>query len=410
MRAEIIAIGTELLLGQTTNTNARFLAEKLAEKGIDVYWQSVVGDNAERLKAALLLALSRSDIIITSGGLGPTMDDLTKETAASVLQLPLEIDETWEKHLQASFAKRGHTFSENNRKQALLPKGAKLLPNELGTAPGIWIEQDGKIIILLPGPPRELETMFVKYVLPYLPDSGSIILSRILKVIGIGEAAVENLLFDLLHSQINPTIAPLAKKGEVHLRLTAKAANKSECLKMLESMEEKIRSLLGNSVYARDQETMAEVVSTLLLKNKMTIAVAESCTGGYLAHTLTNIPGSSQYFLQGLVTYSNEAKIKMLGIEPNLIAEHGAVSEAVALAMAQNVRIKAESDIGVGITGLAGPSGGTREKPVGLVFVGLATAVRQKCQKFIFTGNRENIKERAVLNALNMVRLYLLED
>jgi nicotinamide-nucleotide amidase len=408
MQAEIIATGTELLLGQTTNTNARFLSEKLAEKGIDVYWQSVVGDNAERLKAAIILALSRVDIVIISGGLGPTMDDLTKETVAGILQLPLEINSAWEKQLGAALARRGQAISDNQRKQAFLPRGARLLPNEFGTAPGIWLEYEGKIIILLPGPPRELEPMFIKYVLPHLPDSGSVLLSRILKVIGIGEAALENLLSELLQSQTNPTIALLAKKAEVHLRITAKAAKRSDCLKLLDSMEDKIRVYLGNLIYARDQETMAEIVATQLVKRNLTLAVAESCTGGYLAHTLTNIAGSSQYFMQGLVTYSNEAKIKLLGISPDIIAEHGVVSEAVAIAMAESVRHNAGTDLGVGITGLAGPSGGTPEKPVGLVFIALAVAAQSICQRFIFMGNRENIKERAVQNALNLIRLYLL--
>ncbi|HAA37614.1 MAG TPA: competence/damage-inducible protein A [Firmicutes bacterium] len=409
MKAEIIATGTELLLGQTVNTNARFLSEKLAQMGIDVYWHTVVGDNAVRLEAALRLALSRSDIIITSGGLGPTMDDLTKETVAKVLQLPLEVNAEWERQLINMFASRGSKMTQNNYKQALLPRGAKLITNDYGTAPGIWLEHRDKIIVLLPGPPRELEPMFIEKIMPLLPSSGSSLVSRTLKVVGLGESSVEDKLAEIIAAQTNPTIAPLAKLGEVHLRLTAKARSRTECQELLDETEAKLTARLGNAIYARDEQTMGSVVAELLSKNKLSLALAESCTGGYLAHTLTNIPGSSSFFSAGLVTYSNEAKSKLLGIPLQFIEEHDAVSAEVGRAMASQVREVAESDLGMGITGIAGPTGGTADKPVGLVYIALATPTTVTCQRFNFFGKRENIKERAVMSALNMLRLYLIQ-
>ncbi|NLM45466.1 MAG: competence/damage-inducible protein A [Firmicutes bacterium] len=411
MRAEIIATGTELLLGQIVNTNARFLAEKLAEKGIDVYWQTVVGDNPERLEEAFRLALSRADLVLASGGLGPTMDDLTKETLAKVLGLPLEPHPGWQEYLEQLFARPGfRKMPASNRKQAMLPRGARLIANENGTAPGVWVEKDGKIVVLMPGPPRELEPMFIKHVMPMLPETGSIIMSRVLKVTGLGESLMEELVADLVRTQSNPTIAPLAKQNETHLRISAKAGSREECLRLLAATEEKLLARLGDYVFARDDETMEEVVARLLVAKKYTLAAAESCTGGLLAHTLTNVPGSSAYFLLGLVTYSNAAKEKLLRVPAALLAEEGAVSEVVAKTMAQNARELAQSTLGVGITGIAGPDGGTPEKPVGLVYIGLATPEGVRVKRFNFFGKRENIKERAVHAALNMIRLYLIRQ
>ncbi|MCR3922444.1 MAG: competence/damage-inducible protein A [Firmicutes bacterium] len=409
MKAEIIATGTELLLGQITNTNARFLSEKLAEKGIDVYWHTVVGDNTKRLEEALRLALSRADVVITSGGLGPTMDDLTKETVARVLELPLEPHSGWEEHMTAIFTRPGWVMTNNNRKQALLPQGAKLIFNDNGTAPGVWLEHQGKIIVLLPGPPRELEPMFTEKILPLLPATDSLLLSRILKITGVGESAMEDMVADLLVAQSNPTIAPLAKFSEVHLRITAKAKTRHTCLALLDEAEEKLVARLGVHVFARDQETMVDVVAQALQRQQLTLAVAESCTGGLLSHTLTNISGSSNYFLEGIVTYSNAAKINILGVPAGLIEEDGVVSEQVAKSMAERIKSLAQSDLGMGITGIAGPTGGTAEKPVGLVYIALATPDSVICQRFNFRGKRENIKERAVMSALNMLRLYLIQ-
>lgn len=409
MIAEIITTGTELLLGQIVNTNARFLSEKLAEKGIDVYWQTVVGDNPARLEEALSRAISRSDIIIGTGGLGPTSDDLTKEILAKILALPLVINSTWQKNMEEMFRQRGLEMTANNLKQALLPQGARLLYNDFGTAPGIWLEHQDKIIILLPGPPREMEPMFTEIVLPFLPATGSVLLSRILKVTGIGEAAMEEKIADLISSQINPTIAPLARANELHLRLTAKAETKERCLELLAKTEKDLVERLGSCIYARDNETMAGVVAKMLLVQKKTLACAESCTGGLLSHKLTQIPGSSAYFLQGLVTYSNEAKISLLGIPAEIIERYGPVSEEVAVKMACGARKLAKSDFGLAVTGIAGPSGGSKEKPVGLVYIALSDKKAFTVKKFIFPGKRENIKERAATSALNILRLHLMQ-
>lgn len=409
MKTEIIATGTELLLGQIVNSNARFLSEKLAEKGIDVYWHSVVGDNPLRVADAFRLALSRADLILLSGGLGPTMDDLTKETVAEELGLPLEPHTDWEAHMAGLFARMGRTMTGNNRKQALVPRGATLIENDHGTAPGIWLEHDGKVIVLMPGPPRELEPMFAEKVMPMLPGGEKVILSRVLKVAGMGESVMEELIADLLRAQTNPTIAPLAKYAEVHLRLTAKSSRKDEAEKLLDQTEAQLLERLGEAVFARDQETMKDAVARLLLKRNMTLAAAESCTGGLLAHTLTNVAGSSAYFLQGLVTYSNLSKTELLGVKASIVRSFGAVSEEVARTMAENMRRRASSDLAIGITGIAGPTGGTEEKPVGLVYIALAAPDGVSCRRFNFFGNRETIKERAVMAALNTLRLYLLQ-
>ncbi|EEG78508.1 competence/damage-inducible protein A [Dethiobacter alkaliphilus] len=408
MKTEIIAVGTELLLGQIANTNARFISEELAKLGIDVFWHTVVGDNPSRVKQAFRLAQTRADLIIFSGGLGPTMDDLTKETVAEVLGLEMVKDEAWEAYLEELFAKMGRSMTDNNRKQALLPKGARLLENDHGTAPGIWLEDNGKIVVLLPGPPRELEPLFRDKVVPLLPQGNCVILSRVLKVAGLGESALEEKIHDLVVEQTNPTIAPLAKYSEVHLRLTAKAESTEEAQKLLDKTEGKLLTRLGEAVFGRDEETMAMAVARLLWKRNLTFAAAESCTGGYLSHIMTNIAGSSDYFLQGQVTYSNRAKTDLLGINPVLIRDYGAVSEEVGRAMAENIRRRSAADVAVGITGVAGPTGGSDQKPVGLVFIALATPQGVSCRRFNFFGNRETIKERAVMAALNMLRLYLL--
>lgn len=412
MKAEIIAVGTELLLGQINNTNARFLSEKLARLGIDVFWHVAVGDNEARLREAIKTALGRSDLIVFCGGLGPTRDDLTKETVAGVLGLPLVKSEEWEAKLKEIFARLGRTMTQNNLKQACLPEGAKLLNNSNGTAPGIFIKWREKTLILLPGPPRELEPMFETEVVPLLTsgDGYRLILSRVLKVAGVGESALEEVLSDLFENQGNPTIAPLAKLSEVHLRLTAKAASHAEAAAMLDQLEEQVKKRLGDAVYGIDEETMADAVAKLLFKTGKTLAVAESCTGGLLSHMLTNVPGSSEYFLQGVVTYSNQAKTDLLGVKPSLLREYGAVSEETARAMAERIRHRAQSDYSLAVTGIAGPGGGTQNKPVGLVYIALGTESGTHCKRFNLWGDRQTIKERAAVTALNMLRLHLLKN
>lgn len=411
MKAEIIAVGTELLLGQIVNSNARFLSEKLAEAGIGVYWHTVVGDNPQRLADVFRIALERADIILFSGGLGPTMDDLTKETVAEVLRLPMEKDHAWEEALREMFRRFGRPMTANNLKQALMPAGALLIPNRNGTAPGVFLRHESKYIAMMPGPPREMEPMFMEDILPLLPSAGGrIILSRVLKLSGIGESAMEEAISDLVIQQTNPTIAPLAKQMEVHLRLTAAADTKDEAAALLDQTEARLLERLSEAVFARDEETMVDAVAKILTENNLTIAVAESCTGGLLAHWLTNYPGSSRYFLQGVAAYSNRSKLDLLGVNPQLLREYGAVSEPVALAMAENIRQKAGCDLAIAITGIAGPTGGSPEKPVGLVYIAIAAPGGIICERFNFRGNRENIKERAVMTALNLLRLYLIKQ
>lgn len=412
MKTEIIAVGTELLLGQICNGNARFLSEKLAELGINVYWHSTVGDNTARLAGVLKAALDRADLLILCGGLGPTRDDLTKETAAEVLGLPLEINKEWEYRLEQFFSMLGRRMPDNNRKQALLPRGAQIIFNEHGTAPGVWLEHGRQVLILLPGPPRELEPMFVHEVTPRLQKfaGGKIIVSRVLKVAGLGESALDEAITDLLTAQSNPTIATLAQYSEVHLRLTAKAGSREEAEILLDGLEDKLRNRLGESVFGRDGERLVEQVAKLLIERRLTLAVSESCTGGLLAGLLTSVPGSSAYFLQGLVTYSNRSKTALLGIDPALLCKYGAISPEVAGAMAENGRKLAGSDLCLAVTGIAGPAGGTEEKPPGLVYIASATAQDLDCRRFNFPGTRQSIQERAAATALNLLRLKLLRQ
>lgn len=412
MKAEIITVGTELLLGQIANTNAQYLSERLAELGIDVFWQTAVGDNTGRLKEIFRLSLTRSDLIILCGGLGPTKDDLTRETVAEVLGLPLKPDQAWEERLKDFFARLGRRMTDNNRRQALVPEGASLLMNRHGTAPGLFIEHQGKDVVLLPGPPRELEPMFENEVIHRLTgkEGSRLILSTVLKVVGLGESAMEEAIADLIDNQSNPTLAPLAKHTEVHLRLTAKADTRQITEKLLGDMENKVRERLGVAVYGTGDETLAGAVARLLLSGGWKLAVAESCTGGLLAHQLTNCPGISASFLQGIVAYSNAAKQEVLRVNSSLLRDFGAVSEEVARAMAENLRRHSGGDLALAITGIAGPDGGSESKPVGLVYVALATPQGVDCRRFNFWGEREAIKERAVAAALNMIRLYLLSN
>lgn len=415
MRCEIIAVGTELLMGQIVNTNGAEMAKQLAALGIGVYYQTVVGDNGERLAEVFSLALRRADLIVLSGGLGPTTDDLTRETVARVLGLPLEQNEFWVKKMYGFFERVGRPMIESNLRQAMLPRGAKLLPNDRGTAPGIYLEHEEKIIVLLPGPPGELLPMFRTQVIPLLrqrlvqQDDLAVLQSKVLRVSGLGESVVAERLKDVLDKQSNPTIAPLARGGmEVHLRLTARAADEAEAASLLQEKAAEIRQILGDYIYGEDGEGLEHSIAHLLRQKKLTVAVAESCSGGLLSHRLTAVPGSSLYMLAGLVTYSNEAKVDVLGVDSQLIAQHGAVSSKVALQMAAGARRVGRAHIGIGITGIAGPDGGTAEKPVGLTYISLVANGLEYCRDFNFWGSRGEIKERAAQTALHLLRLYLL--
>lgn len=410
MRAETIAVGSELLLGQIANTDAQIVSKGLATIGIDVFYHTCVGDNRERITEVFMYALGRSDIIIFTGGLGPTADDLTKETVASYLHLPLKLDESSLNNIKSIFDKRGIKITQNNYKQAMIPDGAIPLPNKNGTAPGILINKDNKIIVMLPGPPFEMEPMFTEYVLPYLSKlSSKTIYSRVMKFYGIGESALEEQINDLLENQTNPTIAPLAKMGEVTLRLTAKATSINEAENMIFPLEMEIKKRIGKYLYAYDDQTIEQIVADLLAKNNKTIATAESCTGGLIAHRLTNIPGISKYFERGVISYSNLSKEDLLGVQEDTLTRFGAVSKQTACQMARGIRIAAGTDIGISTTGIAGPTGATKDKPLGLVYIAYSDSLGETVEKHIFSGTRINVKIRACNAALHLVRKKLVE-
>ena len=408
MNAEIISVGTELLLGHTANTDARDLSEMLAELGINVYWHTVVGDNPRRLIQAVDIARFRSDLIITTGGLGPTCDDLTKQTLARAFSLPLYRDAEEETFLRAWFAsKKGSApFTENNLQQADLPLGCTVFHNDWGTAPGCAFEKDGITVIMLPGPPAECRDMFRHRAMPYLRErcGGEVIRSHKMHLLVIGESEMESRLRPLMESLTNPTLAPYAKTGECFVRVTAKAATEEDCEALMAPVMEQVRQAVGDYLYGVDEESLEALVSRLLREKGMTLAAAESCTGGLLSKRMTDLPGASDIFRGGVTVYTEAAKTALLGIKPGFIAEHGVVSAAVAGKMARRVRKRLGADIGVGITGWAGPGG----ENVGLVYVGVAWEGESVVRR-LQCGNmtRERIRYIAANNALDMVRRCL---
>ena len=413
MRAEIISVGTELLLGEIVDTNAAYLSSLLPELGIDMHYRVTVGDNTYRLADALRQALSRSDIVFAIGGLGPTQDDLTKETVAQVVHDPMRLHEGSADRLRAFFAARGIQMPSSNLKQAMAPTRGAILENPLGTAPGAAFETtDDKVVVVLPGPPREFLPMVNERVVPYLREklgeNSRIIRSRMLKIAGLGESSVEDKVKHLL-SSANPTVAPYASPGEVHLRITAAADNTVAADRLINKMDRKLTEALGKDVvFGRDDETLEKVVVEKLVRRKLTLAIAESCTGGLIADRITDVPGCSVVFLAGVVSYGNDAKARLLGVDEQLIADYGAVSEPVAKAMAEGVRTVSGAGIGVSTTGIAGPTGGTRTKPVGLVYIGLSSDKETIAREFRFSGTRRDVKQRASQAALEMLRLYLV--
>ncbi|MFZ5353756.1 MAG: competence/damage-inducible protein A [Bacillota bacterium] len=409
MKCEIISVGTELLLGSIVNTNAQYLSLKMAELGIDVYHQLVVGDNFERVKQALEESLKRSDMVITTGGLGPTDDDLTKEAVSAALKLKLVLHKQSMDKLEELFRRINKPMSQCNKKQALVPEGCRVLENNNGTAPGIYVEKNEKIVIMLPGPPSELKPMFEDSIMPILiSKSGSIIKSRTVRIVGIGESEVQEQLRDIFDSQTNPTIAPYAKSGEVHLRITAKTEAAAEAEELNEIMLQKVAKVLGDNIYGYDEENLESAVIKLLQHSNITISCAESCTGGLLSQRLTSVPGASKSFMNSIVTYSNEAKMKFLGVEEQTLSSHGAVSSETAYEMAEGIRRVSGTDIGVSITGIAGPDGGSAEKPVGLVYIGISYKDKTEAHKFLFSGNREKIRYYSSTRALDLIRRTLL--
>lgn len=412
MRAEIISVGTELLLGQITDTNAAYLAQQLAELGIDVYFKQTVGDNVARVRGAVRLALSRADVVLITGGLGPTEDDLTVASVAEELGRPLERHDDIAERIRQFFELRGRVPSDTVYKQALIPAGAHPIPNTRGTAPGVHFQHEGHELFLMPGVPFEMYGMMDDYVIPRLRErtGGAVIRSRVIRVTGEGESAVEARIKDLIGGN-TPTIAPYAKLGEVHLRVTGKGAPE-EVRKQLDAGEAKLRERLGNLIYGINDETLEDVVGALLVDRRATLAVAESCTGGLIAKRLTDVPGSSAYFVEGVVAYSNDAKSDLLGVPSSVIEEHGAVSAEVAEAMARGMRERARSTFGLSVTGIAGPAGGTPGKPVGLVFLGLSMSERLEHRRLNLgdAAGRAGIRALAAQAGLNYLRLRMLRE
>jgi nicotinamide-nucleotide amidase len=406
MRAEILSCGTELLLGHISDTNATYLAQSLAALGIDLYFVSQVGDNLGRIVETLERAWQRSDLIIMTGGLGPTEDDLTRESVSALVGESMQVDPALEAHLRGQFANARISMPEPNIKQATLIPSAWALPNPVGTAPGWWVEKDKHIVVAMPGVPKEMKRMWENEVVPALsPYTGGIIFTRLLRVSGLGESSIEERIKPLLHST-NPTIATYAKSDAVDVRITAKAATREEAERRVIEMETQVRPLLGRYVFGVDRDTLQSVVGRLLKERKQTVAVMESLTGGLLSSTISDVAGSSAYFIGGLVTYSTELKAQM-GVPRAILDEHGAVSEQTARAMAHAVRQRLAADFGVGITGIAGPD--LQEgKPVGTVYIaieGPAGVVTSKAP--MWRGSRDDNKRYSVLAALNLLRLTL---
>ncbi len=379
MKTTILTVGTEILFGQIVNTNAAYLSRQLNDLGFDVMYHYSVGDNPGRLAEMIHMAFKDCDMIITTGGLGPTQDDLTKETIAGAVGTKLVLSETALDALKNHYEKSKRPMTENNLKQAYIPEGAELLFNDQGTAPGFWLEKDNKIIISMPGPPREMTNMFEKEVRPKLEKMrDSVIHYRIIRTFGLGESKMETVLLPLIDGQTDPTIATYAKEGECSLRIASKRSTLEEAEKAVDEMTEKVRDMIGEYIYSYDNEDLIDVVGKLLLEKNMTISCAESCTGGLFAGALAGIPGISAVFERGIVTYSNRAKKEELGVSKETLEKYGAVSSQTAMEMAAGLSAKTGSDICISVTGISGPDGGTEEKPVGLVYIGIM--YKGKCQ------------------------------
>ncbi len=405
MNAELIAVGTEILLGDIVNTDAQVISQGLSELGINVFYQTVVGDNPARLRHVVETARDRADIIITTGGLGPTLDDLTKETLAAVFGKKMALHQPSLDRIKGFFQTIGREMTPNNEKQAWLPEGCTVFTNEWGTAPGCAFEAYGKHVLMLPGPPRECNPMWKECAMPYLYKlAGGCIVSRNIRVFGLGESNMEAILHDMMEQSKNPTIAPYAKTSECFARVTAKADTPAECEKLLEPVVEKICGLLGEDVYGVDVDSLEQVVGDGLRQRGMTLAVAESCTGGLLSKRITDVPGCSDYYLGGVCSYANEVKMNLLGVKKETLDTLGAVSPEVAEQMAEGVAKALGADVGVGITGVAGPGGGTEEKPVGLVYISVWHKGQHFTRKMKAANGRDRIRMQAASTALDLIR------
>lgn len=405
MNAELIAVGTEILLGDIVNTDAQVISQGLSELGIDVFYQTVVGDNPARLERVIREAADRADIIITTGGLGPTLDDLTKETLARVFGKKMELHQPSLDRICAFFDRIGREMTPNNEKQAWLPEGCTVFINDWGTAPGCGFEAGGKHVLMLPGPPRECEPMFKQCAMPYLyPLAGGCIVSRNVRVFGLGESAMEDRLHDLMESMHNPTIAPYAKVSECFARVTAKAGTHEAAEALLAPVVEQVAGMLGDDVYGIDVDSLEQVVGDGLRARGLTLAVAESCTGGLLSKRITDVAGCSDYYLGGVCSYSNSVKMRVLGVKAGTLEAHGAVSQQTAEEMAEGVAHALGADVGVGITGVAGPGGGSEEKPVGLVYISVFYDGRCTTRRTVNTYGRDRVRNQAASTALDMIR------
>jgi len=409
MDAEIIAVGSELLTPYRQDTNSLYLTQKLNALGIEVRFKTIVGDNREHLAQVFRAALGRSRLILLTGGLGPTEDDINREVVAEVLGRPLDEVAEIRHRIEERFARLGHTMSENNVRQALVPEGAEWLENKLGTAPGLWMSHEGTVIVLLPGPPRELEAMFEATCAPRLASfaTGECLRTRVYKVVGLAESEVDQRIAPIYKDYQNPRTTILATPGSIEVHLLVRATDEVEANALLDELGDKIEAALGEYVFSSGGESLEEVVGMYLMMRQKTLAVAESCTGGLLSERLTRVPGSSNYFLGGALCYSNELKTRLASVPADLIEQNGAVSKPVAQALAEGIRKRTGASIGIGITGVAGPGGGTTEKPVGLVFIALADEQGTEIREFRFPGDRERVRHWSTQMALEVIRRRL---
>jgi nicotinamide-nucleotide amidase len=404
VNAEVLTIGTELLLGQVLDTNALYLGKKLAGVGVNLYFKTTAGDNIERVKSALAAACNRADLIIITGGLGPTVDDITREAVAQFSNRPLELDNAALIKLEGLFKARGINMTANNRHQAYLPKGAAPIENNNGTAPGFILEHNSKIIVTMPGVPSEMNPMMEESVIPYIIKKmggvKEVIVSRSLKVMGLGESRADDMIQDLFRESKNPSIGIYAHINEIEVRLTAKAGSSEEALKLIDGLKEKVYGRLGEHIYGEEDETLEKKIGEILIGLKLTLSTAESCTCGLVAHSVTNVPGSSAYYMGGVNSYANSAKTDVLGVPAAIIEKYGAVSRECALEMALAAARLFKTDCSISVTGIAGPDGGTVDKPVGLVYMGINVKGRVEVHKTNFPGIRENIRVRSARTAL----------
>lgn len=410
MKCELISVGTELLVGDTLNTNVQFLSRELSQLGIRVCFHTTVGDNPQRLEEAVRIAFERSDLIITTGGLGPTQDDLTKEVIAEIFGKKLVQDQKTKDDLMAYFANREFTMTPNNLKQTFIPEGAEILFNPCGTAPGILLREQGRIIIMLPGPPREMTRMFEEAVLPVLQqDHQQLVISRYYNLSDIGESAAEDRLLDLIDTQVNPTIATYAKMGEVLVRITANGHDENEINALLDHYEGIMLSRFEDHIFTFSKASLQETVAELLMTNSITLATAESCSGGLIAAQLTEQPGISKIFGFGLVTYSNEAKMKLLNVSKATLDTYGAVSAETASEMCKNLSALSGARLNVSVTGIAGPDGGSDEKPVGLVYIGICFDDQTEVYRYHFNGDRKVVQQKTANKVFHLIRKTIVD-